>query len=100
MQNTFWIIGAFVLALGAGPVASVSAKAGVPDPAGLYLLVDFGAGIDAPAGRTPHGVREFGLTRWPLGRLVVASPDQHRRLTRDGYLVLPASILAEICGFK
>ncbi|SEN67193.1 hypothetical protein [Palleronia pelagia] len=100
MQNSVWIIGAFVLALWAGPVASVSAKAGVPDPAGIYLVVGRGTGSDASAGLMSHGVRELGLSRAPFGRLVVASPDQHRLLNQNGYLVLPASFLAEICGLQ
>lgn len=95
-----WIIGSFVLALCAGPAAVLSAKAGVADASDIYVVLGMRGRSEVTTALAALGVEEISLSGAPFGRLVIALPDQHSSLNDAGYLVLPASALAGLCGLE
>jgi hypothetical protein len=98
MKDSWFISGALSLALVAGPLSLFSAQAGVSDPADVYLVVSLSRQAELSSQFDPQGLRPVGPTTGFLGRFVIAPPDAHASLTSAGYLVLPASALAALCG--
>lgn len=89
--------GLVLLALLAGPAALVSSQAARLDAAGLYLVI--GRGEDTRNIETA-GARTIGLAQAPFARLIEASPKAHARIQDLGFLIIPASTLARICGVR
>ncbi len=85
-----------LLALLAGPVGFAASQASRPDPSNLYLVIGARQTLDTALNRA--SVREVGPSRAPFARLVQMPPGFHAWLVNGGYLVLPASALAELCG--
>jgi hypothetical protein len=100
MRDALFISGALLLALVAGPLSHVSAQAGAADPGDVYLVVSLGGRADLSSSVDTSGSRPLGPTEGLLGRFVIAPPDAHASLKKAGFLVLPASTLAAICGLS
>lgn len=94
LVQSFWILGAFLLTLVVGPISILSSQIGHPDPADLYLLLDFGREnpiLDAD-------INQIGPIRGLWAQMIHASTEAHHYLVQSGHLMLPASTLAQICG--
>ena len=99
MSNPVLVFGLplLVAALSA-PTGFALENASKEDPADLYLV--FGS-KGALSDLLDHpDVKEIGPYRPPFSRLVTTSSQLHTSLVDQDYFLLPASVLAELCGVK
>lgn len=98
MSWLYWIPG-FVLFGLLGSTASLAVSAsGQPDPYDIYIVIATPADADALAPPEQGRLREIGVVRAPLSRMVWADTSAHKSLVQSGFWVLPASRLAALCG--
>ncbi len=98
MRRYLAVLVPVVMASMAGPLALAANSVSERDHSDIYLLVGTSAAL-ARIEAMP-GIREIGPYRAPFARMIQARPDIHVELVRSRYWVIPASVLAEICGLK
>lgn len=95
--SLIWISAAFALALFAGPIAFIASQAGKADASHVYLIIGWGEKTQADQ-IASFGARHIGPNQKMLSQMVEALPEAQARLTDAGYVLLPASALAALCG--
>ena len=76
----------------------VASQAGQADRADLYIIIDGGGSSLSPHRLKSFGASGVGPQRSRLARMIHAPPSSRGKLLQAGYIMLPAGILAEICG--
>ena len=100
IKTSLWLCAAFLLAMTIGPVTFAMAQSGRPDGADIYLVLEPRASAGLTRDLARVGAREIGPLRAPFARLITAVPTGHADLQNSGYLIMPASALALLCGIK
>ena len=70
------------------------------DNSNIYLVLAFKFDGEDAAYFDALGLQEIGPERAMLSRMFLADTDAHTTLVRSGYLVVPASAIAAICGVE
>lgn len=81
-----------------GPLTSILSNAGRLDRQDLYIVLSFGVSDRFQEQLDRAGGREVGPVRPLFSQFVTVSPAGHSRLMLAGYRLLPAGLLADICG--
>ncbi|SMX25418.1 hypothetical protein [Boseongicola aestuarii] len=93
-----WYLAIACLTLLVSPLAIVSSQAGQADPADLYIIVDGGGSSLSQRNLISYGASEVGPFRGLLAKMIHAPPSSRTLLLQAGYVMVPASTLAAICG--
>jgi hypothetical protein len=81
-----------------GPLTSILSNAGRLDRQDLYIVLSFGVSDRFQDQLDQAGGREVGPVRSLFSQFVTVAPAGHARLMLAGYRLLPAGLLADICG--
>jgi hypothetical protein len=81
-----------------GPFTSILSNEGRLDRQDLYIVLSFGASDRFQDQLYLAVGREVGPVRPLFSQFVTVAPAGHARLVMAGYRLLPAGILADICG--
>jgi len=100
IKTSLWLCAAFLLAMTIGPVTFAVAQSGRPDDADIYLVFETRGAHRLTRDLAGIGAKEIGPVRAPFARMITAVPTGHAHLIKSGYIVMPASALALICGIK
>jgi hypothetical protein len=93
-----WVLAAFCLVVFVGPLTSILSNAGRLDRQDLYIVLSFGVSDRFQEQLDLAGGREVGPVRPLFSQFVTVAPAGHARLMMAGYRLLPAGLLADICG--
>lgn len=88
------------LAAAAGPLTFVASHAGRPDAADLYLVLETPFAKNGPLEPSSFGAREVGPVNGLVARLIYAPVSAHVRLQAAGHVMLPAGLIAALCGIQ
>jgi hypothetical protein len=99
-KSVLWIVATACLTLIVGPLAFVASQAGQSDGADLYIILDGGGSSLSQHGLNSYGARGVGPLRGKLAKMIHAPPSSRAQLLQAGYVMLPASTLAAICGIN
>lgn len=93
-----WLCSPILLAALSGPASIVLSQAGQRDEGGVYLVLDFGAKERLANDLSRYGARAIGPTAPLFSRMITVSENGWEALHKSGYILLPATSLAAICG--
>ncbi|MFK7837359.1 MAG: hypothetical protein AB8B60_14170 [Sulfitobacter sp.] len=99
-QSTLWLTGAFFFSLLVGPLAFLGTQAGEPDPSDLYLVLGIWSEQEADMHLASFGAQAVGPENGVFSQLIVVEPDMHQKVKTAGYVLLPASAIAALCGIS
>ena len=100
IQSVTWFVGMVCLTMIIGPVTLFASQVGQPDRADLYFIVDGGGSPQRAHTLASYGARDVGPMRGRLAKMIHAPPSSREQLLQAGYVMLPASTLAEVCGLS
>lgn len=100
LQSVLWFCVVLSLAISAGPITYVLSQAGRGDPNALYLILDMRGQSRGLERSIRLGARAVGPESGILASMIQATPDIRDRLTREGFIILPAGALAALCGYQ
>lgn len=98
-KTVIWFSFAAILTV-LSPLGLLASHAGQADSANLYIIVDGGGASLTPHRLTSYGARGVGPLRGRLAKMIHAPPASQKQLLQAGYIMVPASALAEICGIS
>lgn len=93
-----WLCLPILLAALSGPASFVLSQAGQRDKGGVYLVLDFSAQERLADDLSLYGARAIGPTIPLFSRMITVSENGWEALRKSGYILLPATALATICG--
>jgi hypothetical protein len=98
--NLSWSFVTILFSLGVGPLAAIGPTVGNLDKNGIYLVISLEP--IRPLFQSVSSVRgrELGPRSSRFSTMVMLPPSGHANLKSAGYRMLPASVLAGICGFS
>ncbi|MEP2642420.1 hypothetical protein [Roseobacter sp.] len=100
LKSVAWLSCAFAFTFLVGPVAFIASQSGQQDAADLYVVVEVGAQPLSQETLVVFGARDVGPVRSVLAKMILAPPAARERLLDAGYILLPASALAALCGIE
>ena len=100
MWSVLWISLALMLSASVSIVTAVLGSLGTRDEAQIYLVVDLGFDGQDDKFLAGLGVTEIGLKRAPVARMIFADEHSHMSLVESGYWLMPAGMIAALCGIQ
>lgn len=100
IKSVIWFSFAALLTVFVGPLSLFASHAGRADPADLYIIVDGGGPTLSQHTLIAYGASNVGPQRGTLAKMIHAPPTSREQLMQAGYIMLPASTVAAICGIS
>lgn len=95
-----WVLISFCIVAVIGPLSAIQSHSGQLDRGDLYVVLSFIPSSSVQEDLDLAGGRVLGPVHAIFSRLITVPPDGHSHLNLVGYRLLPASILADICGIS
>jgi hypothetical protein len=95
-----WVFISFCIVAVIGPLSVIHSHSGQLDRGDLYVVLSFSSSSSFQEDLDLAGGRVLGPVHAIFSRLITVPPDGHSQLNFAGYRLLPASILADICGIS
>jgi hypothetical protein len=95
-----WVLISFCIVAVIGPLSAIQSHSGQLDRGDLYVVLSFNSSSSVQEDLDLAGGRVLGPVHAIFSRLITVPPDGHSHLNLVGYRLLPASILADICGIS
>lgn len=100
LKPNLWMSCVTLLALAIGPLSFLASHSGRADDGDVYIVFEIGSSTRLTKEISSAGAWEIGPKRPPMSRMIQASTAPHAQLKQAGYVMIPASALAALCGIE